>query len=255
VVAVPSHSDWFFAAIEAVRIALRHMTPVMLLSDGYLSNAAEPWQIPDMSDIEPLEVNGAPSPDARREAQSQAFERNPLTQGRPWITPGIPEFMHRLGGLEKDIDTGHISYDADNHQRMTDMRAAKVESVTRFIPPQTLELGDAEGELLVVGWGSTYGPIYQAVQQIRETNAAVSYLHLRYLNPLPQNLGGLVANFRQLLVPEMNMGQLSTLLRDKLCVEPTPFCKVTGQPFLISELTDRIQTMLPPLTLATGDAR
>ena len=255
VIAARSPGDCFFAAIDAVRIALRHMTPVMLLSDGYLSNAAEPWRIPDMADIEPIEVNAAPEPDQTREARVLAFARNPDTQGRPWIPPGIPELMHRLGGLEKDIHTGHISYDADNHQMMTDLRAAKVESVARFFPPQAMELGDAEGDLLVIGWGSTYGPIFQAVKQIRESNAAVSYIHLRHLFPFQEGLGALLGNFNQLLVPEMNMGQLSTLLRDKLGVDPTPFCKVSGQPFLIAELTDRIQSMLPPVAVAKEDSR
>ena len=252
VIAARSPGDCFFVAIEAVRIALRHMTPVLLLSDGYLSNAAEPWRIPDMDDIEPIEVNAAPGPDDTRDAQSLAFERNAETQGRPWISPGMPELMHRLGGLEKDIDTGHISYDAANHQRMTDMRAAKVESVARFIPPQTMELGPEKGELLVIGWGSTYGPIFQAVREIRKTFAEVSYTHLRHLFPLPENLGGLLGNFNQLLVPEMNMGQLSTLLRDQLGVDPTPFCKVTGQPFLISELTEKMNSVLPPVVVAAG---
>ena len=252
VIAARSPGDCFCVAIEAVRIALRHMTPVLLLSDGYLSNAAEPWRIPDMDDIEPIEVNAAPGPDDTRDAQSLAFERNAETQGRPWISPGMPELMHRLGGLEKDIDTGHISYDAANHQRMTDMRAAKVESVARFIPPQTMELGPEKGELLVIGWGSTYGPIFQAVREIRKTYAEVSYTHLRHLFPLPENLGGLLGNFNQLLVPEMNMGQLSTLLRDQLGVDPTPFCKVTGQPFLISELTEKMNSVLPPVVVAAG---
>jgi 2-oxoglutarate ferredoxin oxidoreductase subunit alpha len=133
------------------------------------------------------------------------------------------------------------------------MRAAKVASVAKFIPPQAMELGAEQGELLLVGWGSTYGPIYQAVQQIRRTNLTVSFLHLRHLCPLPENLGELLGNFNQLLVPEMNMGQLSTLLRDELGVDPTPFCKVTGQPFLISELVEKIRSMLPPIIAATND--
>ena len=182
VLAAMSAGDCFFTAIEAVRIALRHMTPVILLSDGYLSNAAEPWLIPDMKDIEPIEPNAPPQADANRDAQGMAFERDPTSHGRPWITPGMPELMHRLGGLEKDIDSGHISYDSENHQRMTDMRAAKVDSVASFIPPQEIELGPDEGELLVIGWGSTYGPIYQAVQQIQRSHGNVSYTHLRYLN-------------------------------------------------------------------------
>jgi 2-oxoglutarate ferredoxin oxidoreductase subunit alpha len=252
VIAAKSAGDCFDTAIEAVRIALRHMTPVILLSDGYLSNAAEPWLIPDMDDIEPIECNQPPAPDASRDTQAMAFERNPETLGRPWITPGMPELMHRLGGLEKDIDTGHISYDPENHQRMTDMRADKVESVAKFIPRQQMEVGPDKGELLVIGWGSTYGPIYQAVQEIRRSHRNVSYTHLRHLCPLPENLGDMLGRFDQLLVPEMNMGQLSTLLRDKLGVDPTPLCKVTGQPFLISELVETIRSMLPPVVVAAS---
>jgi 2-oxoglutarate ferredoxin oxidoreductase subunit alpha len=203
-----------------------------------------------MKDIEPIESNAAPTPDQHRDTQGMAFERNPETQGRPWITPGMPELMHRLGGLEKDVDTGHISYDPDNHQRMTDMRASKVESVANFIPPQTTELGEDQGELLVIGWGSTYGPIYQAVKQIRRSHPEVSYTHLRYLNPLPPNLGDLIGRFKQLLLPEMNMGQLASLLRDKLGVDSISYCKVTGQPFLITELTEKITSLLPPLVKA-----
>ena len=252
VIAARSPGDCFFAAIEATRIALRHMTPVMLLSDGYISNAAEPWRIPEMNDIEPIGINAAPQPDDARDAQAMPFDRNPDTQGRPWITPGMPQLMHRLGGLEKDFVSGNISYDADNHQRMTDMRAAKVASVSKYIPRQTMELGDEEGELLVIGWGSTYGPIFQAVQQTRQTNSKVSFAHLRYLFPLPENLGDLIGNFNQLLVPEMNMGQLSTVLRDQLGADPVPLCKVTGQPYRISELLEKIQSMLPPMAIAAG---
>jgi 2-oxoglutarate ferredoxin oxidoreductase subunit alpha len=229
------------------------MTPVMLLSDGYLSNAAEPWLIPDIDTIEPIVVNAPPGPDDSRDTQAMAFERNPETLGRPWITPGMTGLMHRLGGIEKDIDTGHISYDAENHQRMTDMRAAKVESVARFIPPQEMQVGPDEGELLVVGWGSTYGPIYQAVQEIRRSHGNVSYTHLRYLCPFPSNLGEMLARFSQVLVPEMNMGQLSTLLRDRLGADPTPLCKVSGQPFLISELVEKMREMLPPVIVAAGE--
>lgn len=253
VIAARSPGDCFFAAIEAVRIAVRHMTPVMLLSDGYLSNAAEPWRIPDMDAVEPITSHAAPQADDSRDPQGLPFDRDPETQGRPWVTPGMAGLMHRLGGLEKDIDTGHISYDADNHQRMTDLRAAKVQSVARFIPPQTMELGADEGELLVVGWGSTYGPIFQAVQQIRSTHAAVSYLHLRHLSPLPQNLAALCSNFERIVVPEMNMGQLSTLLRDKLGVDPTPYCKVTGQPFLISELLEKMRSILSPSVVSATE--
>ena len=253
VLAAKSAGDCFFTAIEAVRIALRHMTPVMLLSDGYLSNAAEPWIIPDMGEIEPIASNAPPAPDDARDTQGMAFERDPETLGRPWITPGMVGLMHRLGGLEKDVDTGHISYDPDNHQRMTDMRAAKVESVAKFIPDQTMVVGPDEGELLVIGWGSTYGPIYQAVQEIRKSHLGVSYMHLRHLFPLAPNLDAILGKFNQILVPEMNMGQLSTVLRDKLGVDPTPLCKVTGQPFLISELLAKMRSMLSPVVITASE--
>ena len=150
----------------------------------------------------------------------------------------MPDLMHRIGGLEKDFDSGHISYDPSNHQRMTDLRAAKVNAVANFIDDQEIELGPDNGDLVVVGWGSTYGPIYQAARR-----TGVSFVHLRYLNPLPKNLGDLLGRFDKVLVPEMNQGQLATLLRDKLCVEPVPLNTVTGQPFLIRELVDKIESV------------
>jgi len=254
VVAARSPGDCFFAAIEAVRIAVRHMTPVILLSDGYLSNAAEPWLIPDMNQFAPIEACPVPVPGDNRDAQGMAFDRDAETHGRPWITPGMPGLMHRLGGIEKDIHTGHISYDPRNHQRMTDMRAAKVESVARFIPDQAMELGPDEGELLVIGWGSTYGPIYQAVQEIQKSHANVGYTHLRHLFPFAPKLREIVGRFNQVLVPEMNMGQLSTLLRDRLGVVSTPLCKVTGQPFLISELVEKMRSMLPQVVIAANES-
>jgi len=234
VLSASTSGECFTMAIEATRIALRHMTPVILLADGYLSNAAEPWKIPDLSDFEPIATN--PVPDSNDSPQRKSFTRDKKSFGRPWITPGMPDLMHRIGGLEKDLDSGHISYDPENHQRMTDLRAAKVESVANFIDDQVVEHGPDNGDLVVVGWGSTYGPIYQAT---RRTGA--SFVQLRHLSPLPKNLGDLLGRFDKILVPEMNHGQLTTLLRDKLCVEPVPFSKVTGQPFLIRELVAKIE--------------
>ena len=236
VLAASTSGDCFYMAIEAVRIALRHMTPVILLADGYLSNAAEPWKIPDVAAIPPIECN--PVPDSDESPQRRAFTRDDASLGRPWVTPGMPGMMHRIGGLEKDVATGHISYDPANHQTMTDLRAQKVESVANFIPDQQMEMGPDSGDLVVVGWGSTYGPIYQAA---RATGA--SYIHIRHINPLPKNLGDLLSGFDKVLVPEMNTGQLSTLLRDKLNATPISFPKVTGQPFLISELVDKIEAL------------
>ena len=236
VVSASTSGECFEMAIEAVRIALRHMTPVILLVDGYLSNAAEPWRIPDLSGFASIDIN--PLPESGSGPQEQAFSRDPASHGRPWLTPGMPGLMHRIGGLEKNINTGHISYDPANHQQMTEMRAAKVASVAEFIPDQQVELGPDRGDLLIVSWGSSYGPVYQAAQR---TNA--SFLHLRHLNPLPKNLAEVISRFDKVLVPEMNSGQLVTLLRDKLCVQPIALSKVSGQPFLIRELVEKIESI------------
>ena len=239
VLAAATSSDCFARAIEAVRIALRHMTPVILLADGYLSNAAEPWRIPDITAFDPIEHNSLPRQTNGSNPQQLAFTRDPDTLGRPWITPGTAALQYRVGGLEKDYSTGHISYDPENHARMTAMRAAKVEAVTEFIPDQELELGPDSGELIVVGWGSTYGPIYQAAQR-----TGVAFVHLRYLNPLPRNLDSVLSRYERILVPEMNNGQLVTVLRDRFAVQPVSLTKVSGQPFLVAELERAIQTEL-----------
>ena len=236
VLAASSSGECFDMAIEATRIALRHMTPVILLTDGYLSNAAEPWRVPDIDDYEPITTIAVP--ETGEDPQRRAFSRDEQTLGRPWVTPGMPGLLHRIGGLESDRETGHISYDPDNHQRMTEMRADKVEAVAACIGKQAIETGPDSGDVVVVGWGSTYGPIYQAA---RKTGA--SFVHLRHLNPFPANLGELLGRFDKVLVPEMNNGQLVTLLRDRLCIEPESFTKVTGHPFLISELVEKIESL------------
>lgn len=252
VLAASSPSDCFDTAIEAVRIAIRHMTPVILLSDGYLANAAEPWKIPDMAGYAPIEANPLPSNTSGDDGESIAFRRDPETLGRPWISPGTPGLTYRVGGLEKDIRTGQISYDAENHQKMSEMRAAKVQSVADFIPDQAVEVGPQRGKLAVVGWGSTYGALYKAVHMMADRD--VSHIHIRHLAPLPKNLGELLAGFDRVLVPEMNMGQLSTLLRDKLGIDPVPLCKVTGQPFLVDELCEAIEFELDALGAPMRDA-
>ncbi|MCG8442651.1 MAG: hypothetical protein MI723_12670, partial [Caulobacterales bacterium] len=171
------------------------------------------------------------------------FARAADTHGRPWVSPGAPGLAHRIGGLEKDAASGHISYDADNHQAMTQMRADKVASVARFVPDQRPELGPSSGRLAVIGWGSTYGPIWRAVTLAREEGLDVAHIHLRHLAPFPPNLGELLGGFDQVLAPEMNMGQLATVLRDRLSLDVTPLDKVSGQPFKISEILDTIRAM------------
>jgi 2-oxoglutarate/2-oxoacid ferredoxin oxidoreductase subunit alpha len=247
VIASRSPSDCFEVAIEAVRIALRHMTPVMLLTDGYLANAAEPWRIPNVDEIPRITTNTAGPRNVGQDIGSVIFNRDPESLGRPWVIPGTPDLMHRIGGLEKDLRSGNISYDAQNHQAMTNLRADKVAAVAKFIPKQKVEIGPEHGRLAVVGWGSTYGALYQAVRAI-PAHEHVSHIHIRYLSPLPDNLGELLRGFDRILVPEMNMGQLATLLRDKLGVETIQLNKVTGQPFLISELVQKIRSLLAAST-------
>jgi len=254
VVAARSPSDCFDAAIEAVRIAIRHMTPVFLLTDGYLANAAEPWRIPDLDAYPPIEVRTV-DPAQVRPGEKPIFDRDPDSLGRPWIVPGMPGLMHRIGGLEKDLRTGHISYDPANHQAMTQLRAEKVASVARFIPPQRVDVGAEGGDLAVVGWGSAYGALYQAVQQVARTGAKVGLIHLRHLNPFPSNLGALLDGYERVLVPEMNVGQLATLLRDRLDVRPVQLNKVTGQPFLISEIVAAIKRELAEISSAQRKPR
>ena len=240
VIAACSPSDCFDVAIEAVRIALRHMTPVFLLTDGYLANAAEPWLLPDMKNYAPIATNTIGT-----NGKAAIFERDPKSLGRPWVAPGTPGLLHRIGGLEKDIRTGNISYEPDNHQAMTELRANKVRSVAEFIPDQRVVIGPDHGAVAVVGWGSTYGSIYQAVRRIARKHKNVSHIHVRYLNPFPKNLGVLLSGFDRIIVPEMNMGQFATLLRDKLGIEVIQYNKVTGQPFQIRELVKFIEAQLP----------
>jgi 2-oxoglutarate/2-oxoacid ferredoxin oxidoreductase subunit alpha len=240
VLASRSPGDCFDTAIEAVRIALRHMTPVMLLTDGYIANASELWPIPDIDLYTPIDTN---RPDAA--TTGSVFRRDPATQARLWAAPGDPRFIYRVGGIEKDIETGNISYEPANHQAMTDLRKDKVAKVADFLPDQILEQG-APGGLVVVGWGSTYGTIHKAVRDCLRSGLAVAQIHLRYLNPLPHNLGELLARFDEILVPELNTGQLATLLRDKLLVRVHQQNKVTGQPFTVTEIKRAISEHIRP---------
>ncbi|QLC21355.1 2-oxoacid:acceptor oxidoreductase subunit alpha [Parasphingopyxis sp. CP4] len=242
VIAVRSPSDAFECAIEACRIATRYMTPVMLLTDGYIANAAEPWKMPDVSDFEPFPVT------FHEDAPGEDESFNPYARdeklARPWVKPGTPGLMHRIGGIEKASGSGNIDYSPENHQEMTDLRAQKVMNVADDIPEQDVALGAAGDTLAVVGWGSTYGPIHQAVAKARANGQSVAQIHLRHIWPMPSNLGELLKSFDHILVPEMNKGQLKTVLRDQFLVDAKPLNKVSGQPFRIAEIEAAIQDQL-----------
>lgn len=239
VIATRSPGDCFEAAIEACRIAVKYMTPVMLLTDGFIANAAEPWKLPDMDALEPFPVSFAKAP-----VEGEAFNplaRDPETLARHWPIPGVKGTEHRIGGIEKSFDTGHISYDPENHQKMTDTRFAKIEGIANDIPAQTVESGDESGTLAVVGWGSTYGPISEAVKIAQADGLKVSHIHVRYLNPFPANLGELLGQFDKVLVPEMNNGQLKTVLRDKFLIDAKSLTQVSGLPFKIKDVLSAIR--------------
>ncbi|MFQ5773487.1 MAG: 2-oxoacid:acceptor oxidoreductase subunit alpha [Kiloniellaceae bacterium] len=239
VLAARSPADCFDCAIEAVRLAIKYMTPVILLSDGYLAHASEPWAVPDAARLPRFPVEFRTDP-----AGFHPYVRDDKTLARPWAVPGAAGLEHRIGGLEKDADSGNISYDPANHQRMTDLRAARIAGVANDIPLQKFDQDPQEGGLVVVGWGSTYGPISRAVSDLRAEGLPVSHIHLRYLCPLPRNLGDLLARFDRILVPEMNKGQLLTLLRSEYLVPAEGLNKVTGKPFLIAEIEAAIHARL-----------
>jgi len=240
VVAAASPGDCFAMIMEAFRIAVEFMTPVIFLSDGYIANGAEPWQIPKEADLpririeHPTEING--------EGEFLPYKRDERLV-RPWAVPGTPGLEHRIGGLEKSDVTGHVDYSPDNHQRMVDTRAAKVENIAREIPEQEVD-GPESGEMLVVSWGGTFGSVRTAVRRLQSQGASVSHAHLRYLNPFPRNLGDLLSRFDKVVVPELNTGQLRFLLRGKFLVDAIGLNKVQGKPFLVNELAEQIEELL-----------
>ena len=241
VLAARSPADCFYTAIEAVRLATKYMTPVILLSDGYISNAAEPWLIPDINRLEHFPVVQRNDP-----VNYQPLQRDPQTLARPWVKPGTPGLEHRIGGIEKDYYSGNISYDPANHQRMTEVRAAKINGIAAYIPLQEQRDGPAQGELAVLGWGSTYGPISRAVANCRVQGLSVAHIHIRHLWPLPRNLGTLLSGYKQILVPEMNNGQFATLLRSQYALPIQTLNKIAGQPFTIREIETAIHATLSP---------
>jgi 2-oxoglutarate/2-oxoacid ferredoxin oxidoreductase subunit alpha len=249
VLAAATPGDCFHIGIEAVRLATKYMTPVMVLTDGYLANGAEPWKIPSFSDFAPF-----PAKHLTEKVEGfHPFMRDPETLARVWVKPGTPELMHRIGGLEKGEHSGNISYDPANHQAMTKLRAEKIARIADDFPEASLDSGEPGGDLVVVGWGSTYGSIKQAVAQVRSKGRKVAHLHLRNIWPLPRGLGSLLSSFGQIMVPEMNNGQLDRLLRAELLVDAEGFDKITGQPFRIAELASEIERRLGASTSGARD--
>ena len=238
VISASTPGDCFFVAYEAARIALKYMTPVMVLTDGDIANAAEPWRIPAPDSLDPISVNRPESSDGY-----QAYARDPETLARQWAVPGMAGFEHRIGGLEKGHIDGGVSYDPANHELMCRLRAEKVERVAADIPASEI-LGDESGDLLFIGWGSTYGAIRSATLRLQEMGKKVSAVHLRYLNPLPPDLKSIMENFKQVVIPELNMGQLSMVLRAKMLIDVKSISKVQGKPFKEMELVNRALDIL-----------
>jgi 2-oxoglutarate/2-oxoacid ferredoxin oxidoreductase subunit alpha len=241
VIAARSPGDAFDCAIEACRIAVQYMTPVILLTDGYIANAAEPWAVPDPDSYAPFPVSFQTTKNGP-DGTLLPYARDGKG-ARPWIKPGTPGLMHRIGGIEKNPGTGNLDYSAAAHQAMTDARKAKVDGVAKGVR-QDVTLGKEGGKLAVVGWGSTYGPIHQAVRRARARGLDVSQIHVRHIWPLPENLGELLKGYEQILVPEMNTGQFKTILRDQYLVDARPMNKVSGQPFTIAEIEAAIEEFL-----------
>ncbi len=237
VLAPATPGECFEYAIEACRLAIKYMTPVFLLSDGYLANGSEPWKVPSVDELTKIPVSNEPA------ADFAPYRRDPKTLARPWVLPGTPGREHRIGGIEKQNVTGNVSYDPDNHETMVRLRAEKVARSESDIAPTRI-LGKDSGKVLVVGWGSTYGAITAAVQALQAQGHAVSAVHLRHLNPLPPDLGPILGRFEHVLVPEMNLGQLLLILRAKYLVPATGLNKVKGQPFRVQEIRDKVLELL-----------
>jgi 2-oxoglutarate ferredoxin oxidoreductase subunit alpha len=230
IVAPATPSECFEMAIEAFRIATKYMTPCVFLSDGYLASGSEPWRIPAFDDLPKIEITYATDPETLK-----PYARDPDTLARPWAVPGTPGLEHRIGGLEKSDIIGNVSYDAENHWRMVQYRAEKIARIARDIPDVEV-MGDREGDLLVLGWGSTYGAIITAVQRARGNHLSVSSAHLRHLNPFPENLGDVLSRYRKVLIPELNLGQLRMLIRARYLVDAVGLNRVTGRPLKIGEI-------------------
>jgi 2-oxoglutarate ferredoxin oxidoreductase subunit alpha len=242
VIAACTPSDCFDAVYEAVRIAVQHMTPVIFLSDGYIANGAEPWRFPQSADLPPITVTFKKELGAE-EKQFQPYLRDEKLV-RPWAIPGTPGLEHRIGGLEKQNITGNVSYDPENHQLMVKIRQEKVDRIADYIPEQSLDSGPEQGKILVLGWGSTYGAIKSAVAELQREGYAVSHAHLRYIRPFPKNLGAILRNFEQVLIPEINNGQLIKIIRDQYLIDAKGYNKIMGVPITKTELVMKLREML-----------
>ena len=242
VIAASTPSDCFFMAFEAVKIALQHMTPVILLSDGYIANGAEPWKFPAAADLPTIEVKFKTSL-AEGEEKFLPYKRDEKL-ARPWAVPGTPGLEHRIGGIEKQHETGNVSYDPENHEFMVKMRQAKVDKIANFIPLQTIDSGTAKGKVLVLGWGSTYGTIKSAALQLQSQGKSVSHAHIKYMRPFPKNLGEILAGFETILIPEINNGQLIKIIRDQYLVDAKGYNKIMGIPITKQELITAIESYL-----------
>jgi 2-oxoglutarate/2-oxoacid ferredoxin oxidoreductase subunit alpha len=241
VVAAQSPADCFEVALEAWRIAVRYMTPVILLSDGYIANGAEPWKIPKVDDLTKITVEH-PGPNGSEDHVFLPYQRDERL-ARPWAIPGTPGLMHRIGGLEKQDITGNVCYDPANHEHMVQLRAAKIAGIARDIPQQQV-VGPQEGKLLVLSWGGTFGACATAVRNVVAEGGSVAHAHLRYLNPLPANIGEILKRYERVLIPELNRGQLRLLIRGEFLVDAIGLNKIQGKPFAIREITEKIRELL-----------
>jgi 2-oxoglutarate ferredoxin oxidoreductase subunit alpha len=243
VVAPQSPGDCFDAALEAARIALTYRTPVFLLSDGYLANGSEPWRVPEIDELPDLRVEFATSPNGE-DGEFLPYLRDPETLARPWAVPGTPGLEHRIGGIEKADRTGNISYDPDNHDFMVRTRQAKVDGIARSLPPLEVDDPDGDARVLVLGWGSTYGPIGAACRKVRAAGASIAQVHLRHLNPFPSDLGEILRRYDKVVIPEMNLGQLATLIRARYLIDAMSVTQVRGLPFKADELAEMLQGVI-----------
>ena len=246
VVACKSPGDCFYGAVEAMRIAIKYMCPVILLSDGYIANGSEPWLLPDISALPPMKVEHRTDPNGYF-----VYQRDPDTLARAWVIPGTPGMEHRIGGIEKDALTGNISYEPGNHERQTKVRADKVARVAQDVGELDLR-GEASGDVLVIGWGGTFGALRQAVDEVRAQGRRVSHAHLRWLSPLDPGLARIIHNFKHVLVAELNMGQLRAVVRSTFLVDAAGLNKVQGQPFKVREVITAIEQLMAPTTAATA---